>query len=96
MSVLRRFLKSNTASSFESLALVLSVIAVFSVGFADVLHYSTMKNGALARFVAGVRAQMADLSQDRAVRDGIDYSPTGSIIGLRRGASLSPCSTDGR
>lgn len=95
MSILRRFGRHEGGSSFESLALILSVIAVLSVAAADLLHYASMKDGALARFVAGMRSQVAQLGagDDPALRGGIDYAPTGSIVGLRRASSLSPCTS---
>lgn len=93
MSILRRLWLQDRGSSFESFALVLSVIAVLSVGAADLLHYSTKKDGVIARFVAGVRTQVAELGHNSAAHNNVDYAPTGSIIGLRRGTTLNPCST---
>lgn len=91
MAILRRFWRQDSGSSFESLALVLSVIAVISVGAADLLHYTTKKDGLLAHVVDNMRGQIAQLTHDKADH-GIDYAPTGSIIGLRRSSSmLSPC-----
>lgn len=101
MTILRRFWRQNSGSSFESLALVLSVIAVISVGAADLLHYTTKKDGLLAHVVDHVRTQIAQISRDpighdKIDRAAIDYTPTGSIIGLRRSsAMLSPCTATG-
>jgi hypothetical protein len=93
MSILRRFWRHEDGSSFETLALVLSVIAVFAVGTADLLHYASKKDGVLARFVAGVRLQVAQLGNpDQPLRGGIDYAPTGAMVGLRHTAPLNPCS----
>jgi hypothetical protein len=92
MSVLRRLWRHDGGSSFESLALLLSVVAVISVGAADLLHYASKKDGALTRFVASMRTQIAQLSaDDQPLRGGIDYAPTGAIVGLRRAATLNPC-----
>ncbi|HEY5226155.1 MAG TPA: hypothetical protein VIJ06_05120 [Methylovirgula sp.] len=89
---LRRFWRHEGGSSFESLALMLSVIAVISVGAADFLHYAAKKDGVLARLVIGVQTQVAQLSgQDPVLRGGIDYTPTGTIVGLRRAPQLNPC-----
>ncbi len=44
---LRFFLRDERASSFESMALALSVIAVLSVAAADFLHYAARKDGEL-------------------------------------------------
>lgn len=99
MTMLRRFWRQDSGSSFESLALVLSVIAVISVGAADLLHYTTKKDGLLAHVVDHMRAQVAQISHDQISHDkidhaAVDYTPTGSIIGLRRSsAMLSPCGT---
>jgi hypothetical protein len=94
MSIPRRFWRHDGGSSFESLALVLSVIAVLAVGAADVLHYASKKDGVLARFVASFRTQVAQMSDhDHALRGGIDYAPTGSLIGLRRATPLNPCTS---
>jgi hypothetical protein len=96
MAILRRFWRQNSGSSFESLALVLSVIAVISVGAADLLHYTTKKDGLLAHVVDQMRTQIAQVSHDKMDHAGIDYTPTGSIIGLRRSsAMLNPCNAAG-
>jgi hypothetical protein len=94
MSFLGRFLRHEGGSSFESMALALSVMAVLFVAGADLLHYASKKDGVLARFVVGVQSHMAQISGNpvqQALRGGIDYTPTGSIIGLRRAAKLDPC-----
>lgn len=92
MWILRRFWRHDRGSSFESLALALSVIAVLCVGTADFLHYASKKDGTLARFIAGVRTQVAQLSaHDQLLRGGVDYAPTGTIVGLRRAPGLNPC-----
>lgn len=92
MRNLRRFWRHDGGSSFESLALMLSVIAVISVGAADFLHYASKKDGVLARLIIGVQTQVAQLSgHDPGLRGGIDYTPTGTIVGLRRAPQLNPC-----
>jgi hypothetical protein len=92
MCILRRFWRHDGGSSFESLALILSVVAVIAVGAADFLHYASQKDGVLGRFVTHVQTEVAELSGNApALRGGIDYTPTGSIIGLRRAAPLNPC-----
>jgi len=93
MTILRRFLRHEGGSSFESLALALSVIAVLCVAGADLLHYASRRDGALTRFALGLRAQFAQANaRDVPLRTGIDYTPTGTIIGLRRAATaINPC-----
>jgi hypothetical protein len=42
--------------------------------------------------VNDVRTQIAQISHDKMDHAAVDYTPTGSIIGLRRSsAMLSPC-----
>lgn len=91
MSILRRFRHHTGGSSFESLALILSVVAVLAVGTADFLHYASKKDGVLARFVAGLHTDVVQLNARNDLRGGIDYAPTGSIVGLRHAAPLNPC-----
>jgi hypothetical protein len=81
----RGFLRNERGSSFESMALAMSVIAVLSVAAADVLHYASGKNGLLARFYDRGRAG------DNGLRGEVDYTPTGTIVGLRHPPSLDPC-----
>lgn len=89
---LRRLWRHDGGSSFESLALVLSVIAVISVGAADFLRYASKKDGALARFAIGVRTEVAELGEHAPIlRGGIDYTPTGTIGGLHSAERLDPC-----
>jgi hypothetical protein len=89
---MRGFLRNERGSSFESMALAMSVIAVLSVAAADVLHYASKKNGLLARFYDRVDVARAD---DNGLRGEVDYTPTGTIVGLRHPPSLDPC-TDAR
>ena len=92
MSILGRFWRHEGGSSFESLALALSVIAVLSVAGADLLRYASKKDGVLARLATQIRTEVAQVNQpDQALRGGIDYSPTGTIVGLRRASAVSPC-----
>ncbi len=92
MWILRRFLRHDGGSSFESLALALSVVAVLGVAGADLLHYASKKDGVLTRVLTSLRTQTAPTTaHDLALRAGIDYSTTGTIVGLRRASSLNPC-----
>lgn len=81
------------------MALLLSVIAVLSVAAADLLHYASKKDGLLTRVVSSMRTQVAQMGNpsgkpDQDLRGDIDYTPTGTIIGLRRASTLNPCSGD--
>ena len=83
---LRGFLRNERATSFESMALAMSVIAVLFVAAADVLHYASKKNGMLARMFEGTQVARAS-----GLRGDLDYTPTGTIIGLRHPPSIDPC-----
>lgn len=97
MSIVGRFGRHQGGSSFESLALALSVIAVLFVAGADLLRYASQKDGVLARLAAEVRTQVAQLSPPaQSLRGGIDYAPTGTIMGLRRASTLNPCTGTGK
>jgi hypothetical protein len=84
----RGFLRNERGSSFESMALAMSVIAVLSVAAADVLHYASGKNGLLTRFYDQVAVARPG---DNGLRGEVDYTPTGTIVGLRHPPSLDPC-----
>jgi hypothetical protein len=83
---LRTFLRDERGSSFESMALAMSVMAVLFVAAADVLHYASKKNGVLARLYERVEVARAD-----QLRGAVDYTPTGSIVGIRHAPGLDPC-----
>ena len=89
---LRFFLRDERATSFESMALALSVIAVLSVAAADLLHYAARKDGELAQFLKAGHQEMARVfGTDTPLRGGIDYTATGSIGALRNPPALNPC-----
>jgi Flp pilus assembly protein TadG len=96
MSILRGFWRHEKGSSFESTALLMSVIAVLSVAAADLFHYASMKDGVLTRLVSSMRSEVAQAgthngTEDDGLRGPVDYTPTGSIIGLRHPSTLNPC-----
>ncbi len=96
MSILRCFWRHEKGSSFESTALLMSVIAVLSVAAADLFHYASMKDGMLTRMVSAIRTEVAQASthngaEDDGLRGPVDYAPTGSIVGLRHPSTLNPC-----
>lgn len=97
MSIVRRFGRHEGGSSFESLALALSVIAVLFVAGADLLRYASRKDGMLTRLVAQMRTPAAQVgAPNQALRGEIDYTPTGTIVGLRHMSSLNPCAGAGK
>jgi hypothetical protein len=84
----RGFLRNERGTSFESMALAMSVMAVLFVAAADVLHYASKKNGMLARLYERIEVTHAD-----KLHGDVDYTPTGTILGLRHLPNLDPCST---
>jgi hypothetical protein len=84
---LRVFLRDERGTSFESMALAMSVIAVLFVGAADLLHFASKKNGMLARMFENTQVARAS----DGLRGDVDYTPTGTTIGLRHPPSLDPC-----
>ncbi|MGH6675846.1 MAG: hypothetical protein ACRECE_06420 [Xanthobacteraceae bacterium] len=83
----RGFLRNERGTSFESMALAMSVMAVLFVAAADVLHYASKKNGMLARLYERIEVARAD-----QLRGDVDYTPTGAIVSLRHSPNLDPCS----
>jgi hypothetical protein len=92
MAGLQNFWRDERGSSFESMAFALSVVAIMFVAGADLLNYASRKDGFLARVLAGHGPEMAFMTHDTpAGAAGVDYTSTGSIIGLRHPPSLNPC-----
>jgi Flp pilus assembly pilin Flp len=89
MRQMRNFWRNEHGSGFENMALALSVIAVMFVAGADLLNHASKKDGFLARAFATRPAP--DAVQAAGPRSGVDYTTTGSIIGLRRPVLLQPC-----
>jgi hypothetical protein len=79
----RRLIRDERGTSFEGIALSVSIIAVGFVASADVLDYMSRKHGgaigATVRDVASVVSPSAN---------GIDYTVTGSV---RQPYVLDPC-----
>jgi hypothetical protein len=90
---LRSFLRDERASSFESLALALSVIAVLCVAAANFLHYAARQDGELAQLLqAGHKEIALVFSRGAPLRGDIDFTSTGSIGALHNPPALNPCS----
>jgi len=90
---LRFFLRDERATSFESMALAMSVMAVLFVAAADFLHYAARKDGEIAQLITAGHTEMARLfDNDPQLRGGIDYTATGSIGALHNPPALNPCS----
>ncbi|MEJ0052486.1 MAG: hypothetical protein WDN02_14990 [Methylovirgula sp.] len=89
---LRSFLRDERASSFESLALALSVIAVLCVAAANFLHYAARKDGELAQIIRAGHQEMARVfGNDTPLRGDIDYTSTGSVGVVHNPPALNPC-----
>lgn len=82
----RGFLRNERGTSFEGMALAMSVMAVLFVAAADVLHYASKKDGILARLYERVEVARAD-----QLRGNVDYTTTGTIVRLRHLPNLDPC-----
>jgi hypothetical protein len=77
-----RFLKDDRGTSFEGIALSVSIIAVGFVASADMLDYLT-KSRAKTEFSAPVQTAVAPNS--------LDYTPTASLPKLISRSVLDPC-----
>ena len=93
MRIHTRFLHDRRGSSFESLALSASVVAITFVAGADLLSY-VGRTGELSK-TAIVRESRDLVNVARALPHGnepeIDYAPTGTIPALRQRSVLDPC-----
>ena len=93
MRQMRDFWPNEHGSSFENMALALSVIAVMFVAGADLLNHASKRDGFLARaFASHLAPDAAQATHDATGgHSGVDYTTTGSIIGLRRPVLVQPC-----
>ena len=87
MHYVRRWVRDERGTTFEGIALSVSIMAVGFVASADILNYISKKHGAeiaaAVQSIAGAPTRGAP---------GIDYTPTASIAGLRSGrVTLDPC-----
>ncbi len=76
------FLKDEKGTSFEGIALSVSIIAVGFVASADMLDYLTR---------SGVKALGAPPVQIAAPAGSLDYTPTASLPKLISRSVLDPC-----
>ena len=93
MRILSRFIRDQRGSSFESLALSASIIAITCVAGADLLSY-VGRSGDLSK-TAIVRESRDLINVARALPHSsepeIDFTPTGTIPALRQRSILDPC-----
>jgi hypothetical protein len=85
---LRRWLGDERGTSFEGIALSVSIIAVGFVASADVLDYVTKKHG---HAIAAASQSVANAASTTPFNPGIDYAPTGSVVALRSRTVIDPC-----
>ncbi len=82
----KRFLKDQRGTTFEGIALSVSIIAVGFVASADMLDYLTKTHGAHPSMVAQKAvAPVATASTN------LDETPTGSLPKLISRSVLDPC-----
>jgi hypothetical protein len=89
LNQIRRLFRDERGTSFEKIALSVSVIAVGFVAAADILDYMSRKHGE----AIGIAARdIARVIQPSTPDDGIDYATTGSIRpSQRQVVVLDPC-----
>ncbi len=87
MHHVRRWMRDERGTTFEGIALSVSIMAVGFVASADILNYISKKHG--AEISTAVQNFAGTTSH---ATPGIDYTPTASIAGLRSGrVTLDPC-----
>jgi hypothetical protein len=84
----RRWFGDERGTSFEGIALSVSIIAVGFVASADVLDYVTKKHGAE---IGATVQNVASAVTPNLTGPGIDYTPTASVAGLRDRYVIDPC-----
>ena len=89
-----RFLKDRRGTSFEGIALSVSIIAVAFVASADVLDYMTKAHepaGVFAALRSGLPANVRPVAVATVAGDSLDDTPTGSLPKLITRSVLDPC-----
>ncbi len=97
MRSLPRFIRDQSGSTFEGLALAASVIAITFIAGAYLLSY-VGRSGDLAN-TALVRESRELVNAARPLpHDGgtVDYTPTGTVPGLRQRSILDPCTGEAK
>ena len=79
--ILKRFLGDKSGTTFEGIALSVSIIAVAFVASADMLDYMTKRSNLGEASKLPLMASKADL----------DFEPTGSLPKLISRSVLDPC-----
>lgn len=81
---IQRFLKDKRGTSFEGIALSVSIIAVAFVASADMLDFMTKSHGKV-EVVAAHRAAPSSTA------DSLDLTPTASLPAMVTRSVLDPC-----
>lgn len=81
----RRWFGDERGTSFEGIALSVSIIAVGFVASADVLDYMTKKHGPT------INAAVQSVAPSAPFNPGIDYAPTASVAALHNRYAIDPC-----
>lgn len=90
MHHVRRLIGDERGTSFEGIALSVSIIAVGFVASADVLDYMSRKHG--GEIGTTMRTVASIVHPASAPPQGIDYTPTASLPdALRARTTLDPC-----
>lgn len=84
----RRWFGDERGTSFEAIALSVSIIAVGFVASADVLDYMTKKHGAA---IGAAVQSVASTVSPQPFNPGIDYAPTASVAALHNRYVIDPC-----
>ena len=89
MHHVRRWLRDERGTTFEGIALSVSIVAVAFVASADILDYVTKKHG---NAIGATLREVASSVLPAAGAPGIDYAPTGSVNAtLIKPVVLDPC-----
>ena len=81
-----RWLRDERGTTFEGIALSVSIMAVGFVASADILNYMSKKHG------AAIGTAVQTYTGGPSATPGIDYTPTASVTGLRgERVTLDPC-----
>lgn len=84
----RRWFGDERGTSFEGIALCVSIIAVGFVASADVLDYMTKKHGA---DISSAVQSVSNVLPAAPFNPGIDYAPTASVAALHNRYVIDPC-----
>ena len=95
MRIGKRFMKDERGTTFEGIALSVSIIAVAFVASADMLDYMVKQHhpAAMSEFAAAPHQGTPSKAGDALVANNpnVDYTPTASLPKLISRSVLDPC-----